>query len=383
MENYIEPIKYAIIIFPFIAFLFTLPYILHQYHKYGSVYYFRVLIVYSFILYLISAYFLVILPLPSFEEVNQMTSPTTQLVPFSFVRDFIEHSSFQIQDFSTYIKALMEPYCYVVLYNILLTIPFGIYLGYYFKCSLKKCVFYSFCLSLFFEITQLSGLYGIYSRGYRLFDVDDLILNTLGGLIGYLCSLGIKKILPSRERIDQKAYELGKKVSWLKRTTLFFLDLFFFTVIASFVQIFVSGNLSLYLTFLFYYVLYPYWRNGKTLAGSFLNVKIEVEANQSILFSLFLRQNLFYIGYFVLPAYVLILGGGIIASLPLPRSVRTLSSLFIILIVIVYLFGSFLRLIRKKRPYYEVFSKTKLVSTIGIDDHNENIPNNFVRQKRK
>ena len=371
MENYIEPIKYAIILFPFIAFLFTLPYILHQYHKYGSVYYLRVLIIYSFILYLISAYFLVILPLPSFEEVSQMTSPTTQLVPFSFVRDFIEHSSFQIQDFSTYVKALMEPYCYVVLYNILLTIPFGIYLGYYFKYSLKKCVFYAFCLSLFFELTQLSGLYGIYPRGYRLFDVDDLILNTLGGLIGYLCSIGIRKILPSREKIDQKAYELGKKVSWLKRTTLFFLDLFFFTIFASFVQGFVSGNLSLYLTFLFYYVLCPYWRKGKTLAGSFLNVKIEVESDRSVLLALFFRQHLFYIGYFVLPFYILALGGGIMVSLPLPRSICAVASLLVILSVFGYLFGSFLRLIRKKKPYYECLSKTKLVSTIGTSDHNE------------
>lgn len=372
MENYVEPIKYAIILFPFIAFLFTLPYILHQYHKYGSVYYLRVLIIYSFILYLISAYFLVILPLPSFEEVSQMTSSTTQLVPFSFVRDFIEHSSFQIQDISTYIKALMEPYCYVVIYNVLLTIPFGIYLGYYFKYSLKKCVFYTFCLSLFFELTQLSGLYGIYPRGYRLFDVDDLILNTLGGLIGYLCSIGIRKILPSREKIDQKAYELGKKVSWLKRTTFFFLDLFFFTIFVSFIQgCFLAGNLSLYLTFLFYYVLYPSWRKGKTLAGSFLNVKIEVEPNHSILFALFLRQHLFYIGYFVLPIGILIFGGGITTKLPLPTNIRHLASLLVILIVFGYLFGSFFRLIKKKKPYYECLSKTKLVSTIGTSDHNE------------
>ena len=34
--GYVEAIKTAILIFPLIAFLFTLPFILHQYHKYGA-----------------------------------------------------------------------------------------------------------------------------------------------------------------------------------------------------------------------------------------------------------------------------------------------------------------------------------------------------------
>ena len=78
-----------------------------------------------------------------------------------------------------------------VFYNILLTLPFGIYLRYYFNCSFKKTFFCTFLLTLFFELTQLSGLYGIYPRPYRLFDVDDLFLNTLGGIIGYAITLVI------------------------------------------------------------------------------------------------------------------------------------------------------------------------------------------------
>ena len=65
--TYIEAITTAVTVFPIIAFIITIPFILHQYHKYGSINKFRVLIIYSFILYLISIYFLVILPLPSIE----------------------------------------------------------------------------------------------------------------------------------------------------------------------------------------------------------------------------------------------------------------------------------------------------------------------------
>ena len=49
-----------------------------------------------------------------------------------------------------------------------------------------KTMIASFCLSLFFELTQLSGLYFIYPRPYRLFDVNDLVTNTLGGIIGFV-----------------------------------------------------------------------------------------------------------------------------------------------------------------------------------------------------
>ena len=45
--NYIISIKTAILVFPFIALLFSIPFILHQYHKYGSINPFRVLIVFS------------------------------------------------------------------------------------------------------------------------------------------------------------------------------------------------------------------------------------------------------------------------------------------------------------------------------------------------
>ena len=155
MSNYIIPIATAFIVFPFIAFLFTIPYIIFQYRKYGSIPLLRVVIVYSFILYLISAYFLVILPLPSQEFVNNLKTPSTQLIPFSFVKDFIENTSLVISNPNTYIKALKEPYFYQVLYNIFLTLPFGIYLRYYFKFSFKKTILASFLLSLFFELTDL------------------------------------------------------------------------------------------------------------------------------------------------------------------------------------------------------------------------------------
>lgn len=41
-------------------------------------------------------------------------------------------------------------------------------------------------LTLFVEISQLTGLYGIYPCRYRTFEVDDLILNAAGVLLGFV-----------------------------------------------------------------------------------------------------------------------------------------------------------------------------------------------------
>ncbi len=73
--------------------------------------------------------------------------------------------------------------------NIIGFIPLGILLPIIFLSLRKiwKTVFIVFCISLFFETTQLL-------TGLGVFDVDDLILNTAGGLIGYLIYLIIKRV---------------------------------------------------------------------------------------------------------------------------------------------------------------------------------------------
>lgn len=62
--SYISTIKIALILFPILAFVITIPYMIVNYRKYGSVNKLRTVIFYSFILYLLAAYSLVNLPLP-------------------------------------------------------------------------------------------------------------------------------------------------------------------------------------------------------------------------------------------------------------------------------------------------------------------------------
>ena len=72
---YLSTLKVSFLLFLLVAFLITIPFILIEYHKYGAISKMRVLIIYSFVLYLMTAYLLVILPLPNIDEVAKLTTP--------------------------------------------------------------------------------------------------------------------------------------------------------------------------------------------------------------------------------------------------------------------------------------------------------------------
>lgn len=85
MSQYLEALRQAMVIYPMIVVLFTVPYIAWSYHKYGSVLSLRVLIVYSFLLYLLCVYCLVILPLPTPEKAATLHGIRRSLSRFLFL----------------------------------------------------------------------------------------------------------------------------------------------------------------------------------------------------------------------------------------------------------------------------------------------------------
>ena len=95
MSQYLEALRQAMVIYPMIVVLFTVPYIAWSYHKYGSVLSLRVLVVYSFLLYLLCVYCLVILPLPTPEKAAALHGHKAQLIPFSFLADIVKQAEIQ------------------------------------------------------------------------------------------------------------------------------------------------------------------------------------------------------------------------------------------------------------------------------------------------
>lgn len=224
MGVYISDVQMAVFFFPIVALLITFPFLLWNYHRQGAISSWSILMSYSLVFYLICAYFLIILPLPSQSAVAQLTTIKYNLHPFTFVREFINYSPFRLSNLHTWIPAIKDATLIQPLFNVFLTVPFGVYLRIYFKRSFKQVVLFSFLLSLFFELTQLSGLYGIYPRPYRLFDVDDLMLNTLGGTIGFLISGTFKNIIPNTATMQHTMQIKSQKVSIFRHSTAAVID---------------------------------------------------------------------------------------------------------------------------------------------------------------
>ena len=268
MESYLRVVGQAVLVFPVAAALIALPFLIHHYRKYGGMTFARFFLSYSFVLYALCAYFLVILPLPDREAVAQMTGPSVQLLPFSFFRDLSKETGFQLAEPSTYLPALLSTFTLQFVFNIALLMPLGFYLRYYFRRKLLPAVLISLGVSLFFELTQLSGLYGYYPRAYRLFDVDDLLCNTLGGFLGYVLTGPLMKILPDRDKIDEKSYQKGERVTFTRRCLSLFVDMIFVSLLGTVLSIFLSQlpfNLPFALAYLLYFGLFQGLWGGKSL----------------------------------------------------------------------------------------------------------------------
>ncbi|WOE46963.1 VanZ family protein [Bacillus thuringiensis] len=116
-----------------------------------------------------------------------------------------------------------------VAFNVLLTVPFGIYLRYYFRRSFLQTICISFFLSLFFELTQVTGLYGIYTIVHTDYLISMIcFLNTLGGVIGFFIIAPIfTYFLPKTNELDSHIDLETKPVGFIRRLIAMQIDWIF------------------------------------------------------------------------------------------------------------------------------------------------------------
>jgi uncharacterized RDD family membrane protein YckC len=180
-------------------------------------------------------------------------------------------------------------------FNVLLLVPLGVYLRYYFRFGLVWSAVAAFGLSLLFEITQVTGLYGIYECPYRLFDVDDLMLNTVGGLLGYAAAPLLMRILPPAAKLDEKVDLVSEKVGLTRRWIALQLDLLvLFPAALLFMR---SGDLRIYaIVCLLYFIVLPYFTNGRTLGKAIVRIRVQGQGARVSLKELLIRYGVLYGG---------------------------------------------------------------------------------------
>ena len=162
-----------IIIFTVVIVTIRLAYLISKKIKFEL---YRELFMLSFLLYSLILFYVV-----TFQDVNYGTN---NFIPFKEIMRYEVGSSYFIHN---------------VLGNILLFIPFGFFVSFILKTKKPSYIIVvTFITSLVIEFTQL--LIG------RTFDVDDVLLNIIGGFLGYLVYLIIQVIYDKLPDILKKTW---------------------------------------------------------------------------------------------------------------------------------------------------------------------------------
>ncbi len=146
-----------------------------------------------FIIYILTLFHVV-----TFQDTNYGTSnftPFTEMFRYSFgSRLFIKN----------------------IVGNLLLFIPFGLFVSYYLKLkSIYPVLFLSLISSLSIEITQ-------YKIG-RVFDVDDIILNIFGAIIGFMIYIAIDSISKKLPKIFRNEWFISAVLLFVITIVLLYL----------------------------------------------------------------------------------------------------------------------------------------------------------------
>ncbi|MEX3747495.1 VanZ family protein [Lysinibacillus xylanilyticus] len=296
MSVYTHSIMVASLITIMLSFVLFVPWLIYTYRKYGYLSFSKTIIMFSFIFYFLSALCLVLLPFPETRDTCSLQSADTvyyNLHPFQFVTDILEDSGIVLTNPSTWLYIAKQPAFFQAFYNFLLLMPFGVYLRYFLKKReyWKRAFLFSFLLTLFYEVTQVTGIYGIFNCAYRIFDVDDLMLNSVGALLGFFLAPVVWALFPSHAAVEAKAAEMAKKdiVKPLSILLALAIDLFIAHCIWMIIGAVIgySNTLEFLVKIALYLLLFgvvPSFTNGATLGMKFMRFTMVSENGKSIIY---------------------------------------------------------------------------------------------------
>ena len=208
-ETYLLPVTTALTVFPLLALIVMLPVAVVSYRRRGRAGGWTTLVFYCFLFYLLAALMQTIVPLPANPAeycAGQSYAASPQLRPFYFM-DVLQTRA---QVSGTW----LNPALFSTALNVVLLAPLSFFLRYLAGTRFLAATALGFGASLFCELTQLTGLWFIYPCAYRLFSVDDLILNTVGAALGWLVAGPLIRLLPDLDPArDRRRYATRVTVS--------------------------------------------------------------------------------------------------------------------------------------------------------------------------
>lgn len=177
--------------------VFMVPIVAVQYRMYGRFTWVRFFGAAGLSVYGVALVAYTLLPLPDPDLLQCPPGGSTfQAIPLQFLDDIQRETAGLGIAGTLTSRATLQ-----VVFNVVLFIPWGVIARRYLSWNIAVSTLTGALASGLIEATQFTGLWGLYDCSYRVADVDDLITNTLGALIGALIAPLVLWFMPQRREL--------------------------------------------------------------------------------------------------------------------------------------------------------------------------------------
>ncbi|MBT1169800.1 VanZ family protein [Bifidobacterium sp. SO4] len=281
------------VLWPIVSAVLTLPILAVHYHRHHRLRLLSAAADYLTVLYVLGLVAFTLYPMP--DEPESFCEATAgqyapQLDPLRFIED-VRYSG---------MTGVLQ-----LVMNVVLFVPLGFVVARWLRWRWWAVLASGFVVSLLIETSQLTGFWGLYPCAYRQFDVDDLITNALGALVGCWLAVAFGRWVPTASTPGRG--DVNRKPGALHRAVAFAIDMIFvvlvyfpitFGVVLLFYKVaepLQNGDFTLFggrvtvgvdwlnfvapavglLAFLIFQLLIPVCHRGQTLGGMYTHMTVE------------------------------------------------------------------------------------------------------------
>lgn len=204
LSSYLESVRTGFAAFVGVGVLVLLPLVVLHYHRFGRVEPRRAVVLYGLLAYGLVALALIFLPFPTALvcDGEDMLSTT----PFRWVTDMRNNLT---ANGRSGVGAVVTSTVFLQqAFNVALFVPLGVVLRKAYGRGPLAVIAIGLGVSLAVEVVQYTGNLGAYPCPYRTADVDDLISNTAGALVGWMVA-PVALVVPTVPHPDASAAPPG------------------------------------------------------------------------------------------------------------------------------------------------------------------------------
>lgn len=173
-----------------------------------------------------------LLPLPA---PNEFVCAGTNLAAGQFVVDILD----AYRQGGSVRPLLASPVVLQLVLNVVLFVPLGFFIRWLGGRGVLVAALVGLAVSVFVEITQLTGVWGLYRCAYRVFDVDDVLMNVGGAVLGSWLGLALPRGMRRDSRLPDA--DLPQPVTKRRRLLAMVLDLVGTTLLAAVITVAINA----------------------------------------------------------------------------------------------------------------------------------------------